>query len=38
MKELLRESAIPELMLYYREIVVKTCMVQVQQQTGRSME
>ena len=28
----------PDLKLYYRAIVIKNCMVQVQQQTGISME
>jgi hypothetical protein len=28
----------PDLNLYYRAIVIKNCMVLVQQQTGRSME
>ena len=28
----------PDLKLYYRVIVIKHCVVQVQQQTGRSME
>jgi hypothetical protein len=28
----------PDLKLYYRAIVIKNCMVLVQQQTGRPME
>jgi hypothetical protein len=28
----------PDLKLYYRAIVIKNCMVQVQRQVGRSME
>jgi hypothetical protein len=32
------EITIPDLKLYYRAIVIKNCMVVVQQQTGRSME
>jgi hypothetical protein len=29
---------IPDLKLYYREFVIKNCMVLVQEQAGRSME